>query len=118
MKYFMNKTLLASCSIAAAVFFACGDDTSSNFNDEGSTVLPDTLESFVDLQAYNRLRGRRSVLAGHGCLQPGYPGTPVQLELHQERRVLLRPAVLLGVPDSSFGPGDGYAFHVHLRTRY
>ena len=53
MKYFMNKTLLASCSIAAAVFFACGDDTSSNFNDEGSTVLPDTLESFVDLQAYN-----------------------------------------------------------------
>ena len=60
MKYFMNKTLLASCSIAAAVFFACGDDTSSNFNDEGSTVLPDTVESFVDLSA-------NSCGAAHKC---------------------------------------------------
>lgn len=52
MKLLTSKNLLASCGVATAMLIGCGDDTSSNFADDGFTALPDTLESFVDLQNY------------------------------------------------------------------
>lgn len=71
MKLLTSKKLLASCGVAAAMFFGCGDDTSSNFVDEGSTVLPDTVESFVDLSgnscgAANKCKGVYTMDMGYG----------------------------------------------------